>query len=259
MASAAPQSLPLLYNDIVPLNAEQHRKFRLRPIDVAPNLSTVHAVPLTVDEFILCHRYMPIVFSAGEEQVPLALMGMNEGINTLVDAEGKLRNPNGYVPAYIRRYPWMLVKLSQDRDELSLCFDPTAAQVGEFEDGEALIEENGEPTAITKEVLAFCEQFEQAAGRTGQFVKDLQEAGLLMEGELTIEVPDNDKPFVYRGFQMVNEEKLRDLRGDVLRKYMQNGMLPLVHAHLFSLQVMREIFFQQRQLGLMPDPAVQTV
>ena len=42
-----------------------------------------------------------------------------------------------------------------------------------------------------------------------------------------------DKPYVYRGFRMVNEQKLRDMRGDELRKLNQNGMLPLIYAHLF--------------------------
>jgi hypothetical protein len=39
---------------------------------------------------------------------------------------------------------------------------------------------------------------------------------------------------------MVDEEKLRDLRGDELRKMNQNGMLPLIYAHLFSLSQIRE-------------------
>jgi hypothetical protein len=69
-------------------------------------------------------------------------------------------------------------------------------------------------------------------------------------------VADNEQPFVYRGFQMVNEEKLRDLRGDSLRKMMQSGLLPLVHAHLFSLGIMREIFARQLDQGKVPAPEI---
>lgn len=257
MASAPQQSLPLFYKDLIPLNATQHQNYSVRPAENAPFLVTEHAVPLTIDEFVQCQRFLPIVFSAGQNPVPLALMAMNEGVNTLVDAEGKLRNQSGYVPAYIRRYPWMLARLDPSREELSLCFDPTAPQIGEFEDGQKLISETGEATDITKEILAFCEQFEQAAQRTQQFMTDLVQSELLMEGELTIQIPDNDKPYIYRGFQMVNEEKLRDLRGDQLRKLSQNGMLPLLHAHLFSLQLMREIFAAQQQYGLGPLPVLQ--
>ena len=46
--------------------------------------------------------------------------------------------------------------------------------------------------------------------------------------------------------------QLRALRGDQLRKLAQNGMLPLIYAHLFSLQLMREIFAAQVQQGKMP-------
>jgi hypothetical protein len=257
MASAPQASLPLFYKDLVPLNVDQHKGFSIKTTEAAPFLIGEHAVPLTIDEFAQCQRFLPIVFSAGTNPVPLALMGLNEGVNTLVDADGKLRSQTGYVPAYIRRYPWMLAKLDQNRDELSLCFDPTSEQVGQFEDGQALIEENGEASALTKEILAFCEQFEQAAQRTQQFMVEVAEAGLLMEGELTIQSATTDKPFVYRGFQMINEEKLRDLRGDQLRKMSQSGMLPLLYAHLFSLQGMREIFFQQQQLGLGPVEVLQ--
>lgn len=257
MASAPQSSLPLFYKDLVPLNVEQHKGWTIRTSEAAPFLVNEHAVPLTIDEFAQCQRFLPIIFSAGANPVPLALMGLNEGVNTLVDAEGKLRSQTGYVPAYIRRYPWMLARLDPSREELSLCFDPSTDQIGQFEDGQALIEENGEASALTKEILAFCEQFEQAAQRTQQFMTDLVELGLLMDGELTIQSPVSDKPFVYRGFLMVNEDKLRDLRGDQLRKISQNGMLPLLYAHLFSLQGMREIFFQQQQLGLGPAEVLQ--
>lgn len=257
MASAPQaQTLPLLYNDLVPLNVEQHGDYKVRDYDSAPFMVGVHAVPLTIDEFGQCQRFLPIVFSSGTNPVPLVLMGLNEGVNTLVDAEGKLRREDGYVPAYIRRYPWMLVRLKPDSEELSLCFDPTCDFVGAFEEGRPLIE-NGEASQLTRDLLAFCQQFEEAAMRTGQFVKELQDTGLLMDGELSISVPDTDKPFVYRGFQMVNEEKLRELRGDQLRKFSQSGALPLIYAHLMSLQGMREVFFNQRKLGLGPVPAFQ--
>ncbi|MBO9574974.1 MAG: SapC family protein [Sphingobium sp.] len=258
MASAPRPELPFLYKDLVPLNAEQHRNYRLRMVETAPYLHTEHVVPLTVDEFASCQRFLPIVFSAGENPVPLALMGLNEGVNTMVDAEGKLRRSDGYVPAYIRRYPWMLARLNPASEELSLCFDPTVDNIGEFEDGERLINDDGTPTDVTKEVLSFAEQFEQAARRTSQFMTDLIELELLMDGECNIQWQNNPNPFVYRGFQMINEDKLRELRGDQLRKLNQNGMLPLLHAHLFSLQGMREIFGKQQEFGLGPlIPEVQ--
>jgi len=251
MATApANANLPLFYKDLVPLSSVDHADFRARALDRADFLVDQHAVPLTSDELVAASRFYPIVFSAGDNPVPLALMGLNEGINTFVDAEGKLVNPV-YVPSYIRRYPFLLARLRPDSDELSLCFDPTANAVGKFDEGDELFAD-GKPSEATNAVLQFCQNFEEAGQRTSMFVEELKKADLLMDGEVAIQPEGADKPYVYRGFQMVDENKLRELRGDVLRKMMQNGMLPLIFAHLFSLQLMREIFAEQVKSGKMP-------
>jgi SapC len=257
MASAPPanNALPLLFNDLVPLSSVEHASWKARPSETAPFLATQHAIPVTIDEFATAQRYFPIIFSSGDSPVPLALMGLNEGVNCFVDEEGKLTE-QVYVPAYVRRYPFLLAKLNQNSDELSLCFDPTADTLGAFDEGDDLFVE-GQPSEAVKAILGFCEQFEQAGQRTTAFMKELTDADLLMDGEVSIQVAENDQPFIYRGFQMVNEEKLRDLRGDTLRKMMKSGLLPLVHAHLFSLGLMREVFARQMQQGKVPAQSAE--
>ncbi|PAX06502.1 SapC family protein [Sphingomonas lenta] len=253
MASAP---LPLFYNGLEPLSSEMHGNYRIRPQDRASFVVGQHAVPVTVDEFPLAQRYMPIVFSVGPESVPIALMGLNEGVNVFFDDEGRLRDAQFYVPAYIRRYPYMLARLRPDSQDLSLCFDPTAESIGPFEDGDPVFVD-GQPSELVKNILAFNETFEQAGARTAAFTKELDEMELLMDGEVSIQPEGAAQPFVYRGFRMVNEEKLNDLRGDQLRKMTKSGMLPLLYAHLFSLSLMREIFARQMQLGQAPQPQLQ--
>jgi hypothetical protein len=80
---------------------------------------------------------------------------------------------------------------------------------------------------------------------------------LLIDGEVTIQPDRAPQPFVYRGFRMVDEEKIRNLRGDELRKLNQNGILPLIYAHLFSLSEMRGVFGKQMQQGKAPANAPQ--
>ncbi len=252
MASAPQSALPLFYSDLTPLSSNEHLGWKSRALETAPWLAKQHAVPVTIDEFALAQRFYPIIFSLGENPVPLALMGLNEGVNTFVDDEGKLLGET-YVPAYVRRYPFLLAKLRDDTDELSLCFDPTSGALGEFDEGQELFTD-GQPSEATKAILGFCEQFEQAGQRTGAFMKELTEAGLLMEGEVSIQTGEDTAPYIYRGFQMVDEAKLRELRGDQLRKMNQSGLFPLVCAHLFSLQIMREIFGRQVAQGKVPPP-----
>jgi hypothetical protein len=255
MASAPQnQSLPLFYNQLEPLSSQTHGNWKVRASETAPFLIGQHAIPVTVEEFPLVQRRMPIVFSVGDDPVPLALMGLNEGVNTFMDDDGRLIDPETYIPAYIRRYPYLLARLRPESEDLSLCFDPTSDVVGPFEDGEPLFD-GDQPSEVTKQILAFNEQFEQAGQRTGMFMKEIKDLGLLMDGEVAIQQEGNDQPFIYRGFQMVSEEKLNDLRGDQLRKMQQSGMLPLIFAHLFSLSLMRDVFARQMRQGkVQPQP-----
>jgi hypothetical protein len=147
----------------------------------------------------------------------------------------------------------MLARLRPDNDELTLCFDPTSDALGEFKkEGQPLFD-GTDPTDTTKDILKFCEDFEQAGARTQAFVDELKKYELLMDGEVAIQQEGKETPYVYRGFQMVNEEKLRDMRGDELRKMNQNGMLPLIYAHLFSLNLVRDVFAMQVQQGKVPQ------
>jgi hypothetical protein len=248
-------NLPLFFNDLVPLSAGQHADWSITTQETAPFLANTHAVPVTVDEFIMAGRFFPIVFSSGEQSVPLALMGLNEGINVFVEPDGKLAKPV-YVPAYVRRYPFLLAKLRPDNDELSLCFDPTAPGLGaNGGEGSMALFDGDQPSKATTDILEFCRQFEEAGARTQAFMEELNKLDILMDGEVAIQTESNENPYIYRGFRMIDEEKLRDLRGDSLRKISQSGMLPLLYAHLFSMQLMREIFGEQMQQGKVPQQA----
>src|SRR5688572_31055649 len=218
MASAPQPQLPLFYNDLMPLNSRDHATWRSPPMDKATWLGNQHAIPLTAEEFPIAQRDLPIVFSAGENPVPLALMGLNEGNNVFFDEDGAPRG-DAYVPAYIRRYPFLLAKLRPDVDEMSLCFDPSSNVIGEFKEGDELFTD-GQPSEHTKGVLDFCEKFEEAGVKTQAFVKELVDADLLMDGEVAIQQADKpDQPYIYRGFKMVNQEKLRELDADKIKAW----------------------------------------
>ena len=255
MASQAPQAaeLPLLYNGLEPLNSTRHSNKKLKPNLKVTGASKLHAVPITIDEFVQAQRYFPIIFASGDQPVPLALMGLNEGINTFINDDGMPIDAKVYIPAYLRRYPFMLARLSPDSDELSLCFDPTAGALVEDE-GEALFD-GDQPSELTKSILSFCEAFESAGQRTQALMEELTKAELLMEGEVTIQPEGAEQPFLYRGFRMVDEEKLRNLPGDKLRKLNQNGVLPLIFAHLISLSQIRDVFYRQVEQGKGPAGA----
>jgi hypothetical protein len=139
--------------------------------------------------------------------------------------------------------------------DLSLCFDPSCGLVVVVGDGIAVFD-GVLPCELSLGVLGFCEQFEQSGVRTQNFVEELKKHDLLMDGQVAIQRAEDDQnPFLYRGFKMVNQEKLQELRGDQLRTWNQNGILPLIYAHLFSLDLMRVIFGMQVAQGKGPVAA----
>ncbi|MGK2286990.1 SapC family protein [Pedomonas sp. V897] len=241
--ASAEQRLPLFYNSIVPLSPSRHSKLVMADRRDFKFSAKTHAIPLTVDEFVIAQRHFPIIFGPGEISVPLALVGLREGQNLFVDEDGKWQS-DVYVPGYVRRYPFVLARLSPESTDLSLCFDESYELFSEGEKSNLF--EGNEPSEITKGVLQFCEQFEAAVQRTRAFAKELQDLDLLMEGEAQIQ-PQNGPASQFRGFRMINEQKMKDLRGDQHRKLVQSGALGLMYAHLFSLNHIQTLFGKQMQ------------
>jgi hypothetical protein len=255
MASAPQPQLPLFYNDLLPLNSREHADWKASSLENASYIASTHAMPLTTDEFVDAQRDYPIVFTAGESPLPIVLFGLNEGVNTFVGDDMKINAPV-YLPAYARRYPFLLAKLQPNSDDMSLCFDPTSGLLGKLNEGIALFDDQGQPTEYTQGVLEFCRRFEEAGQRTKLFMEELAKLDILMDGEIAITRNDMpDKPFVYRGFRMVDENKLRELPAAKLEELSKNGMLMLIYAHLFSLNLMRVIFERQIAQGKVPMTA----
>ncbi|WP_252258057.1 SapC family protein [Erythrobacter aurantius] len=251
MATASQPQLPLFYKDLLPLNSRDHADWKVTSFQDAGFLANTHAIPLTVDEFVDAQRDYPIVFTAGDNPLPIALMGLNEGVNTFIDDNGKLE-AGVYVPAYIRRYPFLLAKLTRESDDMSLCFDPQSGVVGKHDEGQALFD-GTTPSDYTNGVLEFCKRFEESGQRTKAFMDELKKHDVLMDGEIAITRNDMpDKPFVYRGFRMIDENKLRELPTEAVEALNKNGMLMLMHAQLFSMNLMRTLFERQARQGKVP-------
>ena len=238
--ASQPQQLPLFYNNLIPLTSDLHADWGLVQRDNLAFARATHAIPITVDEFMVAQRHYPIVFSDQGEGVPLALVGLREGENLFIEENGQWK-ATAYIPAYVRRYPFMLARLSEDTQVLSLVLDDTAGAI--VPDGaDKLFDADKQPTDAVKNILQFCEQFEQAVARTRSFMEELNKLGLLMDGQAQMQAPGQPDPARFSGFKMVDEQKLQNLRGDQARKMVQNGMLGLVYAHLFSLSQMRELY-----------------
>jgi hypothetical protein len=227
----------LFYSAPEPLSKEAHAKLGIKNLE-NPYAFTArtHLVPLTVTEFGPAALCYPIIF-IGPERTPVAVMGVNADENLYVDEKGGYA-ADAYLPAYIRRYPFVLAN-DAAAQRMVVCIDSKAPMIGENAD--APFFENGEPTDFTKGAIDFCNNFEQEAQRTLSFVALLKELDLFEEKTATYTPPTvlqgqpGQAQQVIATYQGVSEEKLNALSGDKLKELIANGALSQIYAHLLSL------------------------
>ncbi|RME66582.1 MAG: hypothetical protein D6782_04055, partial [Alphaproteobacteria bacterium] len=141
--------LPPLYRNLVPLSPSRHGDLSFRPTGDFKFARSLNAVPLMAEEFPLAQRNYPIMFTYGKVVQPLAILGLKDGENMFVNEAGEWQE-NAYIPAYVRRYPFLLARLRPDDERLSLCIDDTAAGVGRG--GDDRLFDGNEPTELTKNI-----------------------------------------------------------------------------------------------------------
>jgi hypothetical protein len=151
--------------------------------------------------------------------------------------------PNGffevgvYVPAYIRRYPFVLAN-DTAREQLVVCIDRAAVMLGDLPDL-PFFDPAGQPTEYTRNCIQFCNDYEVEIRRTESFVALLTELDLF-ETRKTTYTPTNPdgsqgQPQDIAEYFAVSEERLKALPDARIRTLLDNGALTQIYAHLASL------------------------
>jgi hypothetical protein len=229
VTSTAPP-LPPLYSKLEALQSTRHRSLRLR--DAGYGFARgLPAVPLAAEEFASACRHLPIVFTAVAPHMPVALTGLTADRNLLVEEDGSWRR-NTYIPSYLRRFPFLLARISADSDEMALCIEAEAPQLSRTE-GEPLFAED-KPSETAKRAVDFARAVEAAFIRTREMVDGLVLMGLLTPAVIQFERA-GAKPLRVDGFHAVDREAFSKLSGEQLLTLHQKGWLECIYAHLLSL------------------------
>lgn len=223
----------LFYERPVALNRERHAALRLA---VAPNhfafAARTNAVPIASTEFIEAARDYPIVF-VGEEGGAFnvaALVGLRNDENLMVDEQGQWAT-GAYVPAFARRYPFVLARGDSD-DKLTVCIDEVYPGLG-TEQGEKLFEGDGSESAYLKRVLEFLQLFHAEAQRTTEFANRLKELGLLVPKSINVDRQGQRQTL--QGLWVVDAQRLRGIDDSRVVELFRSGYLGWIEFHLLSL------------------------
>ena len=228
--SSRSQPLPLFYREPHLLSLARHGGRTLRQIDGFGFARTTNAVPLTMAEFPMAVRHYPIVFSPGDRPTALAVVGLRRDANLMLDPDGRWA-PGHYVPAYIRRYPFLLLD-DRRNERLALAVDEAAGLLDGAEGRPLYVE--GQPSDLVKGAMKFCVEFQRQQQATRAFGEALEQAGLLEERNVRVRGAEGHA-VTLRGFRVVSEEKLAALPDETYLDWRRRNWLPSLYLHLASL------------------------
>ena len=225
---------PFGYTDIAPLNRTQKVRL-LRPGEMPEFAGSLNAIPISYSEFALVAREYPIIFTAmAGSQVfsPVAVLGMASGENLFNN--GGSWAPNVYIPAYARRFPFCMTKVTLDKVEQQnrlICVEKSHVD----EAGEALFDAKGEPVEKWKDIERLLTEYELDLERSREMCGILSDYALLEPFTMQAKFNNGGDPLHLTGMHRVAEAKIEHLNAAQLKNLVKKGIFARVYAHLLSL------------------------
>jgi hypothetical protein len=229
----------IFYEHPVPLNRADHKDLRMKNVAHLKFAMNTHSVPLTGAEFGLAARDLLIVFAGTDvaSAGPIALLGLRENENLYVDEAGQWEK-NAYIPAFVRRYPFVLAEkpAGQEGNDFTVFLDDRFEGFNTAE-GQRLFNEDGTDTELLTNAVGFLGEFQQNIERTRWFMQQLVKHDLLEPRNVQLHKgeAESSRGITLNGLFMVNEEKLRALDEKATHELIREGVLGWVYAHLLSL------------------------
>ncbi len=240
------------YEKPVLLDRDKHRTRRVKPSSSFAFARKANSLYLAGVEFNEACKEYAIVFTRGSSGkiIPVAMLGLRARENLFVNEEAQWTA--SYVPAFVRRYPFVLAQLSGE--SLGVCVDEAFSGLNDSE-GEALFDATGNSTPFLQNALEFLHLYQREFGRTEAFCQRLEQAGLLREMNAKADLKDG-RSFTVNGLLVVDEDKLMALPDAVALSLFRSGELHLVSMHLASLSNMKNLVdrMAQRQSPIQPAP-----
>lgn len=240
----------MIYENAVPISAEAHRETSVKSGDSFSFAAGINSIPIVAAEFERAGAEYPIVFAGeGDAIAPAIVLGLKDGENLFLRDDGKW--DASYVPAFLRRYPFVFATTGENGETLTLCLDTAYEGVNTEGRGERLFDSAGERTQYLNNVLQFTTDYQAQHNLTRRLVEKLVELKLLEPATAQITLPDGTARTL-SGFQRVNADRLRALDDATVLELFRTDMLMLIYAHLGSLSQMNELM--KRAGATAPEP-----
>jgi len=229
------------------LNKEKHRQLRVRTgygAELGDAIMYAMTFPLEFRDIQSCY---PILFTKDPNTggfFAAAVLGFEANQNLFLQDD---RWDAPYVPVLVQRQPFLIATSAEgDNKPPVVSVDLDHPRVSEH-DGEALFDSEGEPTEFLNQKIALLDKLHRGMQHNSGFIDTLLEHELLKQITLDIAFNDGEKKTV-QGFYGIDEERLYQLKGDVLESLNQAGYLQPVFMAVASLSRMRDVIERRNRL-----------
>ena len=224
---------PFGYRRIVPLRRDH--KVRLpAPGEVPEFARALNAIPISFAEFGPAARDYPIAFASGDGGTTfaaVAILGLSSGENLFFNSGAWI--PNTYVPAYARRYPFCMAKVTLDsvqQPNRLICVENDHLD----DSGESMFDTQGQPIEKWKAIERLLTEYETDLERGRELCAILADYGLLEPFTMQANL-NQGASLQLAGMHRVADKKLETLNAAQLKNLLKKGILARVYAHQLSL------------------------
>jgi hypothetical protein len=229
---------PFGYKEVVPFLKTQ----KVRPAaagEVPAFVQRSNAIPISFTEFQPVAREYPIVFTTndgGKSFAAVAVLGVTEGENLFFSKGAWAQGL--YVPAYSRRYPFCMAKVTIDKVEQKdrlICVEKTFL---DEQQGEAMFDAKGQPSAKWSGIERLLSEFEADLERGREMCAMLADYGLLepFTMQATLAKDKGGGAMHVTGMHRVSEKNLENLNAAQLKNLLRKGVMARIYLHLISLE-----------------------
>mgnify|MGYP006156100167 CR=1 FL=1 len=233
----------------VVLKSDIHAKLKVIEAGDYTRHKEEHLVRITVQDFFALSAEFPLVFVKNDSKdtfVPVAIMGLKAGQNLYCQTEEWKAQ---MVPANFNHYPFRMIKVEENSDQLVLVIDEDSPQLSETE-GEPLFKEDGEKTEYLEKKIESLLKNAQLTAQTEEICKTFADMGLLTTQQLQLQYRQDSQPYNIDGVYVIDEVKLTALSDEDFIDLRHRALIPLIYAHLCSLQQLRKITEMQHQADM---------
>jgi hypothetical protein len=224
----------------VPLQKDRHANLKVTESGDYTRYKDLHLIPVITQDFFTLGAEFPVVFvkdSNGEQFVPVAIMGLREGQNLFCQTEEwKAR----VIPIRFNNAPFSLVRVDDTSDKIAILVDEESSMLSQTE-GEPLFKADGEKTPYLEQRMDLMLKSAEQTVQTEAICKIFKEKDLLVTQQLQLQHRQDSPRYNIDGVYTVDEKKLNALSDEEFLDLRKQGVIPLIYAHLSSLQQLRRV------------------